>query len=151
MTDFDTGIGDLAERLVTATRTGDHDYVADVLGKLAADDPRTLASALLRDLVDTGAEMIRARTRQDGDALYTFEVTTEHDDPVHVDFVPPGPRAALRALAASLNRDAGDRDIHVGLATRGTSAEVVAVLVQCLLWTLELRDTQASTVRLSCY
>ncbi|MFC9250787.1 hypothetical protein [Amycolatopsis thailandensis] len=151
MTDFDTGIGDLAERLVTATRTGDHDYVADVLAKLTADDPRTRASALLRDLVDTGARMIRARTRENDDALYTFDVTTEYDEPVHVDIVPPAPRAALRALAASLNRDAVDRDIHAVLATRGTPDEVVTVLVQCLLWTLELRDTRTPAVRLNCF
>ncbi|EMD23416.1 hypothetical protein [Amycolatopsis azurea] len=151
MTDFDTDIGHLAERLVTATRTGDHDYVADVLARMVADGSRARASVLLQDLISASARMIRARTPENSGALFTFDVTTEHDEPVDVDILPPGPRAALRALAASLNRDAGDLEIHSDLATRGTPAEVMAVLVQCLSWTLELRDAQASTVRLSRY
>ncbi|GAB3733962.1 hypothetical protein GCM10027598_59030 [Amycolatopsis oliviviridis] len=151
MTDFDMGIGALTEQLVTTTRNGDHDYVADVLARLAANSSRARASALLRELVGTSARMIRARIQEKSGALFTFDVTTEHDEPVEVEVLPPGPRSALRALSASLNRDAGDLEIHSDLATQGTPAEVVAVLMQCLLWTLELQNDRASTVRFSCY
>jgi hypothetical protein len=143
----------LAVRLAEAAHDGAHGYVADVLGMLAASGSVDLAALVARELIDLCAHRFAEhRATAGAEIAYGFVVEDDGGDPVDVDTLPPGPRAALRALVAALNDDHGARDIQVDLATRGTSKEVVAVLIHCLVWTIELSDVPAAQPpQLSCY
>ncbi|MEU3627847.1 hypothetical protein BS329_09160 [Amycolatopsis coloradensis] len=145
--------GLVATRLVEATRVGAHEYVTDVLSKLAASGSAELPILVARELIDSCASVIvRHRMSTDDDVLYSFIVENERAESVDVDNLPPGPRAALRALVATLNGDESACDIQVALATRGTPEEAVTVLIHCLMWTLELKNFSPDRCpRLSCY
>ncbi|WP_414937919.1 hypothetical protein [Amycolatopsis sp. cmx-11-51] len=148
-----TSHGLLATRLVEATKAGAHEYVAEVLSKLASSVSVELPAMVARELIDSCASVIsRHRVCTDDRTLHSFIVENDCAESVDVDTLPPGPRAALRALVATLNGDESARDIQVGFATRGTPKEVVTVLIHCLIWTLELEDfSPAQAPQLSCY
>jgi hypothetical protein len=152
MTDTDSP-RPLAVRLAEAARDGAHEFVADVLAMLAASGSAGLPAAVARELIELCAHRFSEQSAAAGvEVAYGFIVENDQAEPVDVDTLPPGPRAALRALVATLNDDHSGRDIQLDLATRGSPKDVVTVLVHCLLWTIELSDVSAARPpQLSCY
>jgi aminopeptidase N len=143
----------LAVRLADAARDGAHEYVADVLAMLAAPGSARLPAVLAHELIELCARRFSEhRVAADPEIAYGFVVENERAEPVDVDTLPPGPRAALRALVATLNDDDSGREIQLDLATRGSPKEIVTVLVHCLVWTIELSAVSAARPpQLSCY
>jgi hypothetical protein len=120
---------------------------------LAAPGSARLPAVVASELIELCAgRFSEHRVAADPEIAYGFVVENERAEPVDVDTLPPGPRAALRALVATLNEDHSGRDIQLDLATRGGPKEIVTVLVHCLVWTIELSDVSAARPpQLSCY
>jgi hypothetical protein len=152
MTDTDSPRS-LAVQLAEAAGDGAHEYVADLLAMLAASGSAELPAVVARELTALCARRFSEhRATAGAEVAYGFVVENDRAEPVDVDTLPPGPRAALRALVATLNDDHSGRDIQLDLATRGSPKEIVTVLVHCLVWTIELSDVSAAQPpQLSCY
>ncbi|WP_284740713.1 hypothetical protein [Amycolatopsis sp. RTGN1] len=138
--------------LVEAALAGDYDAVADALGTLTGAGSPHAPAEIVGDLVGRCAAVVRARRPAESETIFTIAVADDRARAVAVDRLPPGPRAALRALLAALGEDKAGRDIQVELATRGQPADVVGVVVHLLVWLVELSDSSAAELpSLSCF
>jgi len=138
--------------LVEAALAGAYDEVADALGTLARAGSPHAPAEIVGDLVGRCATVVRARRPADPGSIFTIAVADERARAVAVDRLPPGPRAALRALLAALGDDKAGHDIQVELATRGQPADIVGVVVHLLVWLVELSDSSAAELpSLSCF
>jgi hypothetical protein len=143
----------LAAELAEAARTGAHEEVADVVAMLSRSGARRVSAAVVSELAGLCACAVAAHCPSAG-ADTTFGVLIENDlaVAVDVDALPPGVRAALRALLAALNDDRCSQDIQAELATRGDRNEVALVLAHCLLWLVELVEAPRTDLpSLSCF
>ncbi len=138
--------------LLHAATAGAYDDVAEALDVLARADSARVPASVADELVGRCTTAIRTRHRVDASTIFTVVVEDERGERAEVERLPPGVRAAMRALLAALNHDAASRDIQVELATRGTPADVVGVLAHLLVWIAELADPAAAPLpALSCF
>ncbi|MFI9454066.1 hypothetical protein [Amycolatopsis sp. NPDC052450] len=145
-------VGSFTEELLTAVREEALDDIADALAILANAGSAATSAAVLNELVDRCAATIRARFPAEPEDLYTVALTDRSGCGVTIDCMPPGPRAALRALLAELAGDSGGRAIQVRLAGDGEATDFVFAVFNLLMWLTELSDTTAGTPPvLSCF
>ncbi|QKV80228.1 hypothetical protein [Amycolatopsis sp. Hca4] len=133
--------------LLDAAADGAHDEVTGAVAVLARAGPTRVAAEVADELVGRCAAAIGPRWN---DAFFTVVVEDAAGRAAEVERLPPGPRAALRALLAALNDDQPSRDIHIELATRGRPADLVAVFTHLVVWYLELSGP-ADLPFLSCF
>jgi hypothetical protein len=143
----------LAVDLAEAARTGAHDEVAEVVAILSRSGSRQVSAAVVSELAGLCACAVSAHCPTAGaDTTFGVQVENELAVTVGVDALPPGLRAALRALLAALNDDRSAQAIQADLATRGGRDEVALVLAHCLLWLVELTEAPTSDLpSLSCF
>jgi hypothetical protein len=143
----------LAVDLAEAARNGAHEEVAEVVTMLSGSGSRHVSAAVVSELAGLCACAVAAHCPSAG-AGTAFGVLIENElaVTVGVDALPPGLRAALRALLAALNDDHCAQEIQADLATRGGRDEVALVLAHCLLWLLELAEAPLTDLpSLSCF
>lgn len=140
------------DELLDAATAGAYDDVAEALDVLAHADSARVPASVVGELVARCGRAIRTHHGTDAGTIFTVVLEDECGGAAEVERLPPGPRAAMRALLAALNHDTASRDIHVDLATRGTPADIVAVLTHLLVWIAELSDPAAAQLpALSCF
>ncbi|WP_290060129.1 hypothetical protein [Amycolatopsis solani] len=140
------------DELLHAATAGAYEEVAEALDVLARADSAQVAASVVGELVVRCTATLRDHERADAGTVFTVVIEDQGGEPAEVERLPPGPRSALRALLAALNHDAASRDIHVDLATRGSPADVVAVLTHLLVWIAELSDPSGAPLPvLSCF
>lgn len=145
-------VGSFTEELLAAVRAEALDDIADALTVLANAGSATTSAAVLNELVDRCAATIRARFPAAPEDLYTVALTDRSGLGVTIECIPPGPRAALRALLAELAGDSAGRAIQVRLADSGETNDFVFAVFNLLMWLTELSDTTARTPPvLSCF
>lgn len=148
----DADVRQFTADLVAAAMTGACEDVADALTVLARAESVRVPTALVGELVDRCAAVVRDRHPAGPESVFTVVVEDDRARPVQVECLPPGPLAALRALLAALGGDEVSREIQVGLATRGGPEDVVGVATHLLVWLVELSDTSAAEFpALSCF
>jgi hypothetical protein len=131
---------------------GAYDDVADALDVHARAGSVRVPAAIAGELVGRCAAVVRARHPAGPGSVFTIAVTDDRGSPVEVDLLPPAPLAALRALLATLGEDEASRDIQLELATRGQPDDVVGVVIQLLVWLVELSDgSTAALPPLRCF
>ncbi|KDN22593.1 hypothetical protein [Amycolatopsis rifamycinica] len=135
--------------LIDAATAGDYDDVAEALAVLARAGSPRVPAGVVGDLVGRCAAAVRGHHGPGADTVFTVVLEDEQGERAEVERLPPGPRAAMRALLAALNHDRPSRDIQVELATRGTPADIVGVLTHLLVWLAELAEPSAAA--LSCF
>ncbi|MBN6038479.1 hypothetical protein [Amycolatopsis sp. 195334CR] len=143
----------MADKLLAQYRTKRTDDLAESLALLVSLDPERVACSLVVGelLADCAHRVRQGQEDPLGDEIFSVFVRTEPGDPVEIDAVSAGCRAALRAIVAHLNGDLFDRDLQVSFAVGGSRHDMLRVIVQCVCWVVDLEAAEPGPVELSCH
>lgn len=125
----------VADGLLTATRAGELDQVARLLGEVASGDASARLE-VLRGLVHRCAAAVAERfgPQSPDEVVFTAGVVDQKNGAVEIDVLEPSARAALRAVLAELNGDPVGLQAQLEFAARDNG---LPAMVCSLVWTVE--------------